>query len=243
MKHRLDSTVFRRGLTSTRSQAENYIKLGLVSVNNRVIKKPAHLVSEGDAIILAGDQYVSRAALKLASIAGVFGLDFHGKTVLDVGSSTGGFTDYALQHKAKKVFSIDVGTDQLHPTLRHNSRVEVHEKTDIRDFADAHGVSLRNRIDMIVADVSFISLAKILPSLKQISSPQTQFIMMCKPQFEAGKEHVHKGVIKNSAVRRQVLKKFEDWLQSNKFIILQKADSHVAGTKGNVERFYLLKSI
>jgi 23S rRNA (cytidine1920-2'-O)/16S rRNA (cytidine1409-2'-O)-methyltransferase len=233
--NRLDREITARGLASTRSQAENYIKLGVVLVNKKIVKKPSFAVSDDDALQLVSEQYVSRAALKLASIAEQFSLDFRDTTVLDVGSSTGGFTDYALQHGAKKVVAVDVGTNQLHSSLRVNPKVELHEKTDIRYF------SSQQKFSYIVADVSFISLTKILPSLKNFSTKQTELIMMCKPQFEAGKEQINKGVVKNSAIRRSVLKDFETWLLQNGFKILDKADSHVAGTKGNVERFYKLQ--
>lgn len=230
---RLDAALFKRGLTQSRSQAENYIKLGLVKVNGSIAKKASTHVSETDDLSIIGEQYVSRAALKLASIATPFNLDFRHKMVLDVGSSTGGFTDFALQNGAAKVIAVDVGTEQLHPSLLTDSRVELHEKTDIRDFKT-------DPVDSIVADVSFISLTKILPALKKFCHKDTMLIMMCKPQFEAGKDRLNKGVIKNSSIRRQVLKEFEDWLKSNGFYIQNKADSQVAGTKGNVERFYKL---
>lgn len=234
--NRLDRELTARRLVSTRSQAENYIKLGLVKVNNKVITKPGFAVSSEDDLKLVSEQYVSRAALKLASVAKQFDLDFRDSTVLDVGSSTGGFTDYALQHGAKKVVAVDVGTEQLHPSLRGNTKVELHEKTDIREFKST------DKFDYIVADVSFISLTLILPALIKFSSNKTQLIMMCKPQFEAGKGQINKGIVKNSAIRRQVLKDFESWLLKNGFKIIDKADSHVAGTKGNVERFYKLQS-
>ena len=233
---RLDAALFQRGLTQSRSQAENFIKLGLVRVNGKTAAKASQQVTDDDALELTGDQYVSRAALKLASIAKQFSLDFREKNVLDVGSSTGGFTDYALQHGAKKVYAVDVGTDQLHPKLHRDARIELHEKTDVRDYKGP-------KVDCIIADVSFISLTQIMPSLKQFTRKNTLLIMMCKPQFEAGKNQVNKGVIKNSKVRREILKNFESWLQSNGFVILDKADSQVAGTKGNVERFYKLKVV
>ena len=232
---RLDKELVYRKLVLSRSQAESYIKLGAVHVNGKEVTKAGMLVSEADKISIKSEQYVSRAALKLASIANVFQLDFRGTTVLDIGSSTGGFTDYALQHGARKVVAVDVGTDQLHPILRADSRVELYEKTDIRDF------KTDERFNLIVADVSFISLTQILPAAKRLSQKQTVFIMMCKPQFEAGKDQVNKGVIKNSAIRRQILRDFEAWLSKNGFVILDKADSQVAGTKGNVERFYKLR--
>jgi 23S rRNA (cytidine1920-2'-O)/16S rRNA (cytidine1409-2'-O)-methyltransferase len=224
---------------STRSQAESYIRLGKVSVNKKVVTKPGALVSESDVIkLLAQEQYVSRAGLKLASVAQALGLDFKGKVVLDVGSSTGGFTDYALQHGATKVIAVDVGTDQLHPSLRRDKRIELHEKTDIRDFAQ--GPSLR-AIDMVVIDVSFISLRDVLPHISKLMAQNSQLVAMVKPQFEAGESQLkHKGVIKNDAMRRKILQEFEQWVRGL-FVILDKSDSEVYGAKGNKERFYLLK--
>ena len=236
MKQRLDQLVVARGLTRSRSQAESYIRLGKVTVNTKVDLKAGLLVSDTDEIELKSDeQYVSRAGLKLTSVAQLFGLDFRGKTVLDVGSSTGGFTDYALQHGAARVIAVDVGTDQLHPSLKNDERIELHEKTDIRDFYTDQP------IDIVVADVSFISLREILPSVSKLCSLRTQLVIMVKPQFEARQSSVkHKGVIKNDKMRRQILKDFEDWAQRH-FVVLEKADSDVAGAKGNRERFYLLK--
>ncbi len=236
-KIRLDQAVVKRGLTSTRSQAETYIKLGKVTVNEKVIKKPGFLVSEDATIVLtATEQYVSRAGLKLASIAKQFDVEFRGKTVLDVGSSTGGFTDYALQHGAKKSIAVDVGTNQLHPTLRNDSRIELHEQTDIREF------QTKDVVDIVVIDVSFISLRQILPYVRKLSNTSTNILAMVKPQFEAVADNVkHKGVIKNDRMRRDILKNFEQWAVGNGFVVLDKADSAVAGEKGNLERFYNLK--
>ena len=180
---------------------------------------------------------MSRAGLKLAGAAKAFNLDFHSKTVLDIGSSTGGFTDFALQHGAKKVYAVDVGTEQLHPSLRGNKRIELYEKTDIRDFVPNQSV------DIVVCDVSFISLREILPHVaKNIMQPETILVAMVKPQFEAGKHQVNKGVIKNDKVRRQILADFENWAKQY-FVVLDKKDSDVAGAKGNVERFYKLRLI
>ena len=256
--NRLDKELQLRKLVNSRSQAESYIKLGLVRVNNKTVTKPSFVVAEVDKLMVEGQQYVSRAALKLASIASQFKLDFRDKTVLDVGSSTGGFTDYALQHGAKKVIAVDVGTDQLHPSLHGDKRIELHEKTDIREvklcevesrklkvenLAQNTKVFLDSSPDIVVADVSFISLTQILPTISRLVTKDSQLIMMCKPQFEAGKGQTNKGIIKNSAVRRKILNDFENWLGQNNFLILDKADSHVSGTKGNTERFYKLKSL
>ncbi len=234
MKQRLDVLLSMRDLTSSRSQAESWIRLGKVTVDGRTVTKPGLFVREDAEIQLtATERYVSRAGLKLASVAELIGVDFHDKTVLDVGSSTGGFTDYALQHGAKKVIAVDVGTDQLHPSLHGHERIELHEKTDVRDF------STDQQIDLVVIDVSFISLRDILPSVVRIA-PKAQVVAMVKPQFEAGRKQIHKGVIKNDSVRRQILRDFEAWAKSL-FVIVDKRDSDVAGSKGNRERFYLLR--
>lgn len=237
-KTRLDQRLVQTGAVATRSQAESYIKLGQVTVEGHVVTKPGFLVTPTAKVILtAQEQYVSRAALKLASVAAALRLSFKGKTVLDVGSSTGGFTDYALQHGAAKVIAVDVGTRQLHPSLRDDQRIELHEKTNIRNF---HSSSV---IDMVLADVSFISLREILPVVARLSSPATEIVVMVKPQFEAGASSVkHKGVIKNDRMRRDILKDFEAWAQAN-FKTLDKADSGVTGAKGNRERFYLLQKL
>ena len=235
MKARLDTELAKRGLTQSRSQAENLIRLGQIEVDGRIASKPGQPVGPDSIIkLLASERYVSRAGLKLASVAANFKIDFTDKVVLDIGSSTGGFTDYALQHGASRVIAVDVGTDQLHPSLRSDERIELHEKTDIRDFVTDQA------IDIIVGDVSFISLREILPHVaKNLMQPSTQLVAMVKPQFEAGRGQVNKGVIKNDKVRRQILADFEEWSQRY-FVVRDKRDSDVAGQKGNVERFYLL---
>jgi 23S rRNA (cytidine1920-2'-O)/16S rRNA (cytidine1409-2'-O)-methyltransferase len=238
MKQRLDVALADRGMVTSRSQAESYVRLGQVKVNGQVASKAGTMVDDHDVILLsATEQYVGRAALKLKSASEHFKLDFTDKTVLDVGSSTGGFTQYALQHGARKVFAVDVGTNQLHPSLRGDARIELHEKTDIRDF------TTREHIDMVVGDVSFISLREILPHVASLVDAQAAIVAMVKPQFEAGQSSVkHKGVIKNDKMRREILKDFETWALHS-FRIIDKADSGVAGSKGNLERFYLLRKL
>ena len=236
MKQRLDKALVERGLVTTRSQADNFIRLGYVFLNKKIVQKSGTMVSDSDEIKLEKKEtYVSRAGLKLASVAEYFHLNFQDKIVLDIGSSTGGFTDYSLRYGAKKVFAVDVGTDQLHPSLRSNPKIALYEKTDIRDFyAD-------ESIDIIVGDVSFISLREILPHVAEnLMNTNTVLIAMVKPQFEAGRHQVNKGIIKNDKVRRQILSDFEDWAKKY-FVILDKKDSEVAGSKGNLERFYKLK--
>lgn len=254
MKHRLDVEMAQRALVTSRSQAESYIRLGQVKVNGRAAVKTGQLVSDDDVITLqAGEQYVGRAALKLKSADDAFHVDWRGKTVLDVGSSTGGFTQYALLHGAAKVIAVDIGTDQLHPSLRGDHRIELHEKTDIRDvFVEPRDLSHETRdnvvyidtvIDVVVGDVSFISLREILPHIATLITVDTIVIAMVKPQFEARQSSIkHKGVIKNDRIRRDILKDFEIWVQKL-YKIIDKKDSEVAGGTGNVERFYVLKKL
>ena len=233
-RSRLDQEMVSRGLAATRSQAGNYIKLGYVSVDGKPADKPGTPVSSESKINLTlKEQYVSRAALKLAGAADEFGLDFKNKVVLDVGSSTGGFTDYVLRRGAKKIIAVDTGTNQLHPSLRDNPKIELYENTDIRDFTPGAAP------DIVLADVSFISLRQVLPRVAGISNKSTVIIAMLKPQFEAGKGALNKGVVKNSSLRRQILRDFELWSRKL-FVIQNKVDSSVAGAHGNIERFYQL---
>lgn len=237
MKIRLDILLNSKDLTETRSQAENLIRLGKVIVDGNKVTKPGAFVDDRSKIsILGSERYVSRAGLKLASVSNALGINFDRATVLDVGSSTGGFSDYAIQHGAKKVYAVDVGTKQLHPILRQNSKIELHEKTDIRSF------KLKNKPDIVVIDVSFISLREILPHItKELCGSNTTIVAMVKPQFEAGKNGTVRGIVKNNSVRRQIMKDFEQWCVMNKLLIQSKRDSEVRGAKGNQERFYKLK--
>ena len=234
---RLDKALVQLGLVTTRSQAESYIRLGRVKVAGRLITKPGYFVHDLSLVELdQPEQFVSRAGLKLASVADKLAVDFRGKLVLDVGSSTGGFTDYALSRGARRVICVDVGTDQLHPKLRRDARVELHEKTDIRDFATDQSV------DIILIDVSFISLREVLPHLAGLATRQTQVVAMVKPQFETGNRLKNRGVIKNDTERRRILHDFEQWVKRY-FLLRAKADSAVAGARGNRERFYLLTKL
>ena len=162
-------------------------------------------------------------------------INFKDKVVLDVGSSTGGFTDYSLRNGAKKVIAVDVGTNQLHPKLRVNKKVELYEKTDIRAF------NTSQKIDLAVIDVSFISIKEILPSVTKLSNKGTLIIAMVKPQFEAGRNGTTNGIVKNNSYRRKILQEFENWCRINNLYIKNKRDSGIKGSKGNQERFYILK--
>jgi 23S rRNA (cytidine1920-2'-O)/16S rRNA (cytidine1409-2'-O)-methyltransferase len=256
VKKRLDQALAEKGLVATRSQAESWIRMGKVFVDGRAVTKPGYFVGDDQKLELkAAERYVSRAGLKLASVAQALKLDFKDKVMLDVGSSTGGFTDYALQHGARKVIAVEVGTNQMHPSLLGNLKIELHEQTDIRDVylkkdegrmakgeRSLHSpfVLLHSVPDIVVVDVSFISLRDILPHIATLCRKGTIIVAMLKPQFEAGNSSLkHKGVIKNDRIRRDILKDFEAWARQY-FVVDDKADSQVAGAKGNLERFYKL---
>lgn len=189
-------------------------------------------------IVNDANNYVSRAEGKLAGAARAFSYDFRGKTVLDIGSSTGGFTEYALMRGAEKVVAVEKGTRQMKAPLRFDSRIDLREKTDIFSV----GREDLPKIDTILADVSFVSLAKVLVYAKtKIARSDTDFLVMLKPQFEANEKQLNKGVVKNEKVRREIIKNFEMWLYRNGFLVVKKRDNEVVGKNGNQERFYLLK--
>lgn len=218
-------------------------------------------------------QLLTRGYHKIESAVNAFGFDFKDKVVLDIGSSTGGFTEIALEYGAKKVIAVEKGTNQMKSPLRLDPRIDLHEKTDIfnvkatnTSFEDhelgrslkAHEVTAllaegaqsrvsKNEVfvaipDVIVADVSFLSLTKILKYAKiYLSRSNTDFLVMLKPQFEAKPHQLNKGVVKNEKIRREIIKNFEQWLKQNGFIIIKKRDNDLAGKNGNLERFYYLK--
>ena len=237
-KQRLDTCVHRQGYSQTRSQAGHLIRLGHVKVNGAIIKKPGHMVSPQDKVrVSKQQQYVSRAGLKLDSVAELFAVSFQDAVVLDVGSSTGGFTDYALQHGARKVIAVDVGTNQLHHSLRGHPKIELHERTDIRDFSTGEPV------DIVLIDVSFISQTKLLPHIKRLIQSDTDILSMVKPQFESGSaSQLRGGVVKNNRLRRQILQNFEQAVRQD-YKIIASRDASVAGERGNIERFYHLRAI
>lgn len=174
-----------------------------------------------------------RGYIKLSDATKAFNFDFRGKTVLDIGSSTGGFTKYALDYGAKSVIAVEKGTNQMMTPLRLDSRISLHEKTDIFDF------EIKESIDVVLADVSFLSLKKVLEYTKNLR--QSEFLVMLKPQFEAKENQLHKGIVKNERIRRDIIKDFETWLRNNYYVIIKKRDNILSGKNGNLERFYYLK--
>lgn len=178
---------------------------------------------------------VGRAEYKLENAIKAFGVDLCGKTVLDIGSSTGGFTEKALRAGAAKVIAVEKGTNQMKAPLCFDERVELHEKTDIFDFSC-------EAPDVILADVSFVSLVKVLDYAREnLADTHTEFLVMLKPQFEAKPWQLNKGVIKNSKMRREIIADFEMKIRKLGYVTLGKRDNELPGRFGNVERFYYLK--
>jgi 23S rRNA (cytidine1920-2'-O)/16S rRNA (cytidine1409-2'-O)-methyltransferase len=236
-KIRVDEALMLLKLARSRSHGADLVRRKLVKFSSRNVLRPSKTILKTEIDLLnlvegANNQLVSRAGEKLAGAAASFKLNFKDKTVLDVGSSTGGFTQYALNNGVKHVIAVEVGTNQMASEIRADGRVELHEKTDIRDF------KTNQKIDIVVIDVSFISLTKIMPSVLNLSSGYTQIIAMAKPQFEGQPSDLNSGVVKNSAIRRQILKNLENWFVNNGCVIKLKKDSSLAGKKGNEERFY-----
>ena len=185
---------------------------------------------------------VSRAEHKLAGAAQAFSYDFRDKLVLDIGSSTGGFTEYAINHGAKRVIAVEKGTKQMKAPLRYDQRINLYEKTDIFSITRESLSKDENKIDTILADVSFVSLKKVLDyAKKHLAYRKTDFLVMLKPQFEAKPYELKNGIVKNEKIRRGIIKDFEVWLKDHGFIIINKRDNLLAGKNGNLERFYYLK--
>lgn len=225
-------------MADSRTQAQALIMAGDVMSGAKILTKPGQTLPIDTPLqVRQRSKYVSRGGDKLASVATTVGLEFAGKAVLDVGSSTGGFTDYSLQHGARIVYCVDVGTGQLAYKLRQDGRVVVMERTDIR------AAQLPEKVDLIIGDVSFVSLTKILPALPAFLKEGGMMLLMMKPQFEAGKAVADKfkGIISDPAVRQEIIESFESWLNENDFDVLAAEDSGVAGAEGNLERFYLIR--
>lgn len=232
---RLDVLLVERGLCASREQARASVLAGLVTVDGKRVDKPGTRVAVTAEIALHGSPwpYVSRGGVKLARALEVFGIDLTGKVVLDVGAATGGFTDCALKHGAAKVYAVDVGYGQLAWRLRQDPRVVVLERTNIRYLDPA---SLGERVDVATVDVSFISLLKVLPALRELLKPGGEVITLVKPQFEAGREKVgKKGVVRSAATHREVLQRVVQGAIDLGFAFRGLTYSPLRGPEGNIE--------
>ncbi|MDR2817965.1 MAG: TlyA family RNA methyltransferase [Endomicrobium sp.] len=238
-KKRLDILVFEKGFAETRTKAQAFIMGGSVFVNNQVQHKPSILVGEEDIIEIKNiSPYVSRGGLKLESALRGLNIDVKGYICLDIGASTGGFTDCMLQKGAIKVYSVDVGSGQLHYKLRNDKRVINIENVNFRYFDDA---LLKDRVDFTTIDVSFISLDKILPMVYKTICENSSVLAMIKPQFELEPSEIKKGVVRDEKLRQKAISKIKNFALSLGFKIISDADSELKGPKGNLEHFVLLE--
>ncbi|MGE5371545.1 MAG: TlyA family RNA methyltransferase [Solirubrobacterales bacterium] len=236
-RERLDVLLTDRGLAPSREKAHAYILAGLARVDGRTVDKPGTKVLTDAVIELAdtGPGYASRGGLKLAGAAETFGIVFTGRVMLDVGASTGGFTDYALQHGASRVYAVDVGYGQLDWRLRQDERVVVMERTNIRYVKPE---SFPETFDICTIDVSFISLALVLPPVSQLLKPDGEVVALVKPQFEAGREFVGKrGVVKDAAVHTAVLRQVIQKAEATGLWVSAVCYSPITGPNGNIEFF------
>ncbi len=233
---RLDLFLFKEGLAESRSRAKELIERGLVRVEGRVVNKPSYSVVDEKVEVLESLKYVSRAGEKLEAALDRFGIDVQGKLCLDVGSSTGGFTQCLLERGAGFVYALDVGKNQLHPSLREDERVKLFEETDIRDF----------KVDIlfgfVAVDVSFISLKLVLPKVYRLLKDGGELIALFKPQFEVGKGNTKKGIVKDRKLVERVKGELIGFANSLGFCFMGSLESPIKGKKGNLEHLlYFVK--
>ncbi len=238
-RRRLDAELVRRGLVSSREQGRAAIEGGRVSVSGVTATKAATQVDDAAPIELVaepGSDFVSRGAHKLIGALEAFGLDVRDANALDAGASTGGFTQVLLQRGARHVIAVDVGYGQLAWSLRSDDRVTVLERTNVRHL-DASRDELPYPPDLVVADLSFISLTAVLPALVTVAAPTANLVLMVKPQFEVGKERVGSGVVTSPDLRCEAVARVVSAAQAEKLAIFGVAASPLPGPKGNVEYF------
>ncbi len=238
MKKRLDVLLVEQGLADSREKAKAIIMSGIVYVDNNKEDKAGTTFEETAKVEVRGNtlKYVSRGGLKLEKAMNNFGVTLDGKVCMDVGASTGGFTDCMLQNGAVKVYSVDVGHGQLAWKLRNDERVVCMEKTNIRYVTPE---DIDDRVEFASIDVSFISLTKVLPAVKELMTENGEIVCLIKPQFEAGREKVgKKGVVRELSTHIEVVQMIVDYVRNNGFRTLDLGYSPIKGPEGNIE--YLL---
>jgi 23S rRNA (cytidine1920-2'-O)/16S rRNA (cytidine1409-2'-O)-methyltransferase len=224
-----------RGLAETRERAQSLILSGAVLVEGQPATKPSQPVAAeaNVAVVPSGPEYVSRGALKLVAALDHWAIDPSGKVALDIGASTGGFTDVLLKRGARRVYAVDVGYGQLHYRLRNDARVVPMERTNVRYLAREH---LPETPELAVADVSFISLRLALPPVFRLLTPSARLIALVKPQFEAGRNQVGKGgVVRDPKVHQQVLRDLAEWSMGQPWRLVDTIPSPIRGPAGNIE--------
>ena len=240
-KVRADQLLVAQGLAESRTRAQALILAGNVFAGDRRVAKAGDMLAGETALTVKGRDHpwVSRGGIKLAHGLDHFGFDVTGAVALDVGSSTGGFTDVLLSRGAVRVYAVDVGTNQLAWKLRSDERVIVHEQTNARDLTRE---IVPEAVDIIVCDASFIALHKVLDAALDLARPGAALVALVKPQFEAGRDEVGKGgVVRDSAVHHRVCEAAADWVRSKGWLVLGIERSPITGPEGNVE--FLLGAI
>lgn len=234
-KIRIDQLLVERGLAESRTRAQALVMAGQVMIGDKKAEKPGLQIAADAEVSVKGQDHpwVSRGGVKLAHALDHFAINVDGMTAIDVGSSTGGFTDVLLSQGARHVYAVDSGTNQLAWKLRQDPRVIVHEQTSARILTDSH---ISEPVDLIVCDASFISLAKVLERPMTFAKPGAQLVALIKPQFEAGRGEVGKGgVVRDAAIHARVCAEVQDWLRSAGWDVKGLTESPITGPKGNVE--------
>ena len=234
MKQRLDKIVSMKNKDISRTKAQSLIESGFVLVDGKVITNVSYLVDEkNDIELLRKNQYVSRGAYKLLGAIEKFDIDFSNKVVLDIGASTGGFSEVALEKGAKKIYAVDVGKGQLHEKLVQNNKVKNLQERDFRSLE----INEISDVDIIIGDVSFISLNKIFAHIKELFGSEVEMMFLFKPQFECGPEIAkkYKGLIKNREIHKNLLKNFEKFANLLGFSFSGLTSSPIKGGDGNIE--------
>ncbi len=232
---RLDIALERRGFAQSRSRARDAILRGTVSVNGEIVHKPGALVGDGDEIAIAdpAGHYVSRAALKLIAGLDAGGIDPHGRICLDVGSSTGGFTQVLAERGAERVYAVDVGTDQLHPSVRALPAVIVLEQTNAKELTQSH---IPDAVDLLVCDVSFVSVTKVLSPALALCRSGADAVILIKPQFEVGRDAVGKGgIVSDEAAIRGAVSGVTAFMEGQGWAPVTSLPSPLVGGDGNRE--------
>lgn len=232
--YRLDVYLHDKGYADSRERSKQLILNNSVFIDDKLITKPSHLVNDNVNIkIINAINYVSRGYVKIEKAIQMFNINIENRIAADIGASTGGFTDYLLKHGIKKVYAIDVGSNQLHDSLKNNSQVINLENTNFR-YMDTSVFT--DNIDIVTVDVSFISLQYILPKIVEISHDNTDIVVLIKPQFEAGKENVgKKGIIKDKKVHLEVLNSLNNFFYENNLNLVNIDYSPIKGTVCNIE--------
>ncbi len=235
-KRRADQLLVEQGLAESRAKAQALILAGLVSAAGRRVDKPGEQLAAASALVLKGRDHpwVSRGGIKLAHALDQFQIEVEGRIALDIGASTGGFTDVLLSLGAKRVHAVDVGHGQLAWKVRRDDRVIVHERLNARHLTRAH---IPEPVDIITCDASFIGLATVLPAPLALAAEQAQLVALVKPQFEAGREHVGKGgVVRDPIVQREVCERAAAWVAAQPgWTAVGIVESPILGPEGNRE--------